>query len=132
MRNDEPSEPLIPSSIPIRRNDVYDLKVRLTELGFYKGPVDDVYDDAAVNGEGLSEEPWLIPDGVVEKTTWRALGHGVRPLTAELQSWGRRQGDRRRHLTLTLQCLLTDSPGGHIRSPAEVRLTSSGRRVEDR
>jgi L,D-transpeptidase ErfK/SrfK len=86
VRNDEPSDPLIPSSIPVRRNDVYDLKVRLAELGFYKGPVDDVYDEAAVNAvKAFQKSYWLTPDGVVEKTTWRALGHGVpRPLTAEL------------------------------------------------
>ncbi|HHY44880.1 MAG TPA: L,D-transpeptidase family protein [Firmicutes bacterium] len=83
VRNDEPSEPLVPSRIPITRNDVYDLKVRLTELGFYSGPIDDVYDEATVNAvKAFQKSYWLTPDGVVEKTTWRALGHGVlRPTT---------------------------------------------------
>lgn len=85
VRNDEPSEPLVPSRIPVRRNDVYDLKVRLTELGFYSGPIDDVYDEAAVSAvKAFQKSYWLTPDGVVEKTTWRALGHGViRPATGD-------------------------------------------------
>lgn len=83
VRNDEPAEPLVPSRIPVRRNDVYDLKVRLAELGFYSGPIDDVYDETAVSAvKAFQKSYWLTPDGVVEKTTWRALGHGVtRPFT---------------------------------------------------
>lgn len=85
VRNDEPAEPLVPSRIPVRRNDVYDLKVRLAELGFYSGPIDDVYDEAAVNAvKAFQKSYWLTPDGIVEKTTWRALGHGViRPTTGD-------------------------------------------------
>lgn len=85
VQRDEPTEPLIPSRVPVRRNDVYDLKVRLAELGFYSGPIDDVYDEAAVNAvKAFQKSYWLTPDGVVESTTWRALGHGiVRPATVD-------------------------------------------------
>lgn len=79
---DEPQEPLVPSDVPARRNDVYDLKVRLHQLGLYSGPIDDVYDEAAVDAvKKFQKSYWLTPNGVVEKSTWRALGHGVvRPI----------------------------------------------------
>jgi L,D-transpeptidase ErfK/SrfK len=87
VMKDEPTEPLVPSDIPVRRNDVYDLKVRLQQLGLYKGPIDDVYDETAVSAvKEFQKSYWLTPNGVVEKATWRALGHGVpRPVAqAEL------------------------------------------------
>jgi len=75
---DEPAEPLIPSSPPIRRHDVYDLKVRLKDLGFYSGPLDDVYDSACVDAvKRFQASYWLDANGTVESSTWRALAHGV-------------------------------------------------------
>ena len=71
VMKDEPTEPLVPSDIPVRRNDVYDLKVRLQQLGLYKGPIDDVYDETAVSA--VKE---------FQKSYWQ-------PLTA---SWKRRHG----------------------------------------
>lgn len=82
---DEPQDPLMPSDIPVRRNDVYDLKVRLGQLGFYSGNVDDVYDAAAVSAvKAFQKSYWLTQNGVVDRLTWRALGHGVpRPAAKE-------------------------------------------------
>ncbi len=75
---DEPEEPLVPRDVPERRHDVYDLKVRLKELGFYAGPLDDVYDSTAVEAvRRFQQSYWLDATGTVDYTTWRALGHGV-------------------------------------------------------
>lgn len=75
---DEPLEPLFPSVVPMRRHDVYDLKVRLKDLGFYSGPLDDSYDPACVDAvKRFQVGYWLDADGTVEFSTWRALAHGV-------------------------------------------------------
>jgi len=75
---DEPMEPLYPSHPPERRHDVYDLKVRLRELGFYTGPLDDLYDAPTVAAVTKFQKTyWLDSTGTVDFATWRALGHGV-------------------------------------------------------
>jgi peptidoglycan hydrolase-like protein with peptidoglycan-binding domain len=75
---DEPQEPLVPSVVPVRRHDVYDLKVRLKELGFYSGPLDDSYDLSCVDAvRRFQKTYWLDANGTVEFSTWRALAHGV-------------------------------------------------------
>lgn len=82
LAEDEPREPLMPSPEPVRRHDVYDLKSRLKELGLYAGPVDEVYDVAAVAAvKEFQRQYWLADTGIVDDGTWRALAHGVeRPL----------------------------------------------------
>lgn len=75
---DEPLEPLVPGAAPVRRHDVYDLKVRLKELGFYSGPLDDSYDPSCVEAvKRFQKTYWLDANGTVEFSTWRALAHGV-------------------------------------------------------
>lgn len=74
----ESTEPLIPEDPPVRRPDVLELKMRLMELGFYKGPLDDVYEPEAWDAvKAFQKSFWLDPTGVVDETTWKALGHGV-------------------------------------------------------
>lgn len=82
---DEPPEPLRPKPGTVTRSDVYDLKMRLSELGFYKGPLDEIYDQSAVDAvKDFQKSYWLEPNGVVDVTTWRALGHGAqRPASQE-------------------------------------------------
>ena len=78
MAADEPSLPLVPKVVPERRHDVYDLKVRLKELGFYAGPLDDCYDAPAVEAvRRFQRSYWLGATGTVDNPTWRALAHGV-------------------------------------------------------
>ncbi|HHY11272.1 MAG TPA: L,D-transpeptidase family protein [Firmicutes bacterium] len=78
LRFHETDEPLIPATPPVKRHDVYDLKVRLTELGFYTGPVDETYDAETVKGvKAFQKSYWLDPTGVVGQTTWKALSVGV-------------------------------------------------------
>jgi len=83
LRVHETDEPLVPKTPPVKRPDVYELKIRLKELGFYSGPVDEVYDKVVVEAvKEFQKSYWLDPTGVVDQTTWRALGHGVsKPLT---------------------------------------------------
>ncbi len=85
MAAHETDEPLVPRDPPAVRHDVYDLKVRLKELGLYDDGPDDVYDEGAVKAVlELQRIFWLEPTGVVEKSTWRALAHGVeRPQTGD-------------------------------------------------
>jgi len=74
----ETDEPLLPSDPPVIRHDVYDLKVRLTQLGFYSGPLDETYDVEAVKAvRAFQESYWLEPNGIVDQTTWKALAVGV-------------------------------------------------------
>ena len=78
VTHDEPGEPLIPAEPPQRRHDVYDLKVRLKELGLYAGPLDDSYDSLAVLAvKRFQKSYWLESTGTVDSATWKALGHGV-------------------------------------------------------
>ncbi len=74
----ETDDPLIPADPPIKRHDVYDLKLRLRDLGLYNGVLDEVYDENAVLAvQRLQRIFWLDPNGVVDKSTWRALAYGV-------------------------------------------------------
>ena len=76
---DEPEEPLVPGARPVKRHDVYDLKTRLKELGLYSGPIDETYDAAATEAvKRFQRTYWLDETGIVEASTWRALGHGIR------------------------------------------------------
>ena len=84
LRLHETDDPLIPATPPVTRHDVYDLKVRLVQLGFYSGPLDEVYDAETVKAvKAFQESYWLEPTGIVGQTTWKALSVGVsRPSTA--------------------------------------------------
>lgn len=74
----ETDEPLVPAVPPVKRPDVYELKERLLALGFYSGPLDEKYDAGSVSAvKEFQKSFWLEPTGVVDKATWRALGHGV-------------------------------------------------------
>lgn len=74
----ESREPLLPAVPPVRRADVYELKVRLAQLGYYSGPLDEVYDAAAVQSvREFQKAYWLQPSGVVDDATWRALAQGI-------------------------------------------------------
>jgi len=89
VAEDEPLEPLMPKDPPERRHDVYDLKTRLKELGFYAGPLDDSYDSVAVQAvRRFQRSYWLDSTGTVDAATWKALGHGVqrpsRPVSGPL------------------------------------------------
>ena len=75
---DEPREPLVPGATPVTRHDVYDLKVRLKELGLYAGPIDETYEAEAVAAvRQVQRRYWLEDTGIVDGPTWLALGHGV-------------------------------------------------------
>lgn len=82
LQTHENNEPLVPSKPPIQRPDVCELKARLQMLGFYKGPLDEIYDDAAIEGvKAFQRSYWLEPSGVVDIITWKALSFGVeRPI----------------------------------------------------
>ncbi len=84
LSSHETDEPLVPSDPPVKRRDVYELKVRLKSLGFYRGSMDERYDpETIVAVKEFQKSFWLRPDGVVDGATWRALGHGiVRPIAA--------------------------------------------------
>lgn len=74
----ETDDPLVPADPPPKRHDVYDLKVRLRDLGLYDGFLDEIYDEGAVLAvQQLQRIFWLEPNGVVCKSTWRALAYGV-------------------------------------------------------
>ncbi len=74
----ETDDPLLPATPPVTRHDVYDLKVRLEQLGFYSGPLDEVYDAETVNVvKAFQKSYWLEPTGIVDQTTWKALAVGV-------------------------------------------------------
>ena len=85
LQTHESNEPLVPSKPPAQRPDVGELKVRLQMLGFYNGPIDEFYDEAAVEGvKAFQKSFWLEPSGVVDKITWKALSYGVeRPVHSE-------------------------------------------------
>ena len=48
LRYHETDEPLVPQAPPVKRHDVYELKERLRDLGFYAGAINEVYDTEAV------------------------------------------------------------------------------------
>lgn len=107
VAEDEPVEALVPKETPERRHDVYDLKARLKELGFYAGPLDDSYDSPAVLAvRRFQRSYWLEPTGTVDSATWRALGHGVvrpsRPASGPLPKGTLRLEINTEKLTLTL------------------------------
>jgi len=78
LRVHETDEPLLPTTPPVIRHDVYDLKVRLSQLGLYEGPLDEVYDSETVKAvKAFQESYWLHPTGIVDRSTWRALSVGV-------------------------------------------------------
>ena len=87
LRAHETDDPLIPETPPPIRHDVYDLKVRLADLGFYSGPIDETYDAETVNAvKAFQRSYWLEPTGVVDSATWKALSIGVlRPAHVELE-----------------------------------------------
>jgi L,D-transpeptidase ErfK/SrfK len=82
LRYHETDEPLVPQAPPVKRHDVYELKERLRDLGFYAGAINEVYDTEAVEAvKKFQRSYWLEPNGVVNQHTWKALGIGiVRPL----------------------------------------------------
>lgn len=109
LTRDEPGEPLYPKEPPVRRHDVYDLKVRLKQLGYYTGPLDDYYDQAAILAvKRFQKAYWLDATGTVDIPTWRALAHGVvrpsRPATGPPPEGEIRIEIDTEKLTLTLFC----------------------------
>lgn len=79
LETHETDEPLMPEDPPVTRPDVLELKIRLSELGLYDGPLDEVYDKRAQEAvKEFQKGFWLEPTGVVDLATWRALGYGVK------------------------------------------------------
>lgn len=75
----ETDEPLVPSKPPTVRHDVLELKIRLRDLNFYSGPIDEVYDPLCVSSvKEFQRRNWLDPTGVVDRNTWRALAAGIK------------------------------------------------------
>lgn len=63
---------------PMRGEDVWELKIRLVQLGFFEGPTDNVYDLATERAvREFQKAEGLTPDGVVTQAVWEALGRGV-------------------------------------------------------
>lgn len=55
--------------------DVENVQVRLTELGYYEGEVDGIYDkESAETVRDYQEAQGLMADGVVGPDTWNAIG----------------------------------------------------------
>ena len=55
--------------------DVMHVQERLTELGFYDGPIDMIYDeDIYESVKAFQAEFGLNPDGIVNPDTWNAIG----------------------------------------------------------
>ncbi len=78
LKPHETDEPLLPTSPPLKRHDVYDLKLRLRELGFYAGPLDEIYDAETVKSvKSFQKNYFLEPTGVVNRVTWKALAAGI-------------------------------------------------------
>lgn len=78
LRAHESDDPLLPEDPPMRRRDVYELKLRLRDLGFFDGDMDEEYDAEAVLAvKEFQSSFWLAPTGIVDQATWRALGYGV-------------------------------------------------------
>lgn len=74
----ETDEPLLPANPPVRRHDVYELKIRLQQLGYYKGKMDDAYDTPTIDAvKRFQKDNWLEPNGIVDVHTWNALAEGV-------------------------------------------------------
>lgn len=71
---------LIIADPPMEGYDVFLLQERLTELSFYNGPMDGIYDVEVAKAVALfQEENQLEIDGAVDVLTWAALGDGVVP-----------------------------------------------------
>lgn len=74
----ESLEPLEPHDPPMKRPDIMELKMRLKQLGLYQGPLDDVYESTAWEAvKEFQRKFWLDPNGIIDNTTWDALGYGV-------------------------------------------------------
>ncbi|MGI6113796.1 MAG: L,D-transpeptidase family protein [Mahellales bacterium] len=55
--------------------DVLNVQQRLTELGYYNGPTDSIYDYEVVDAvKAFQQENQLMADGVVGPDTWNAIG----------------------------------------------------------
>lgn len=55
--------------------DVMHVQERLTELGFYDGPIDMIYDEEVYDAvKAFQTEYGLAPDGIVGPDTWNAIG----------------------------------------------------------
>ena len=55
--------------------DVMHVQERLTELGYYQGPIDGVYDEEIYEGvRNYQAEFGLNPDGIVGPDTWNSIG----------------------------------------------------------
>lgn len=88
----ESLDPIVPEDPPLVRGDVFELKVRLRQLELYDGPLDDIYESKAWEAvKEFQKKFWLRPDGVVDDTTWNALGYGV-PRIAQTTTGPRPEG----------------------------------------
>lgn len=55
--------------------DVMHVQERLTELGFYDGPIDMIYDEEVYEAvKAFQSQYGLTPDGIVGPDTWNAIG----------------------------------------------------------
>lgn len=78
LNTHETDEPLMPRMPPVTRPDVLELKIRLSQLNLYDGPMDATYELLAQEAvKRFQKGFWLAPTGVVDLATWRALGYGV-------------------------------------------------------
>jgi len=75
----ETDEPLVPSKPPVVRHDVLELKIRLRDLNYYSGPIDETYDPLCVSSvKEFQRKNWLDPTGIVDRNTWKALAAGIK------------------------------------------------------
>ena len=72
---------LHPSDPPLQGDDVWELQLRLLQLGLYNGPLDGVYQEETVSAVRLAQTlASLPPDGVVDDEVWFALDRLGKPL----------------------------------------------------
>lgn len=78
-----PERELHPASPPIRGDDVWELQLRLRELGYYSGPLNGVYDRATVAAvRALQISRGAKATGWVTRETWRLLAGPGEPRPA--------------------------------------------------
>lgn len=74
----ETDRPLRLTDPPMQGEDVWELKIRLVQLGFFEGAVDDIYDPLTERAViEFQKSEGMEADGVVNEQVWQALGEGI-------------------------------------------------------
>lgn len=88
-----PARPLNPGHPPARGIDVEELQERLAELGFYRGPMNGVYDSGTVDAvRNLQRSRGTAPTGEVTDLTWWQMASPMTHRSASKQT-GRPEGE---------------------------------------